>query len=141
MGELTLAQKYRLLSGNTQIDIDALIEKMKEADDNEKTSILGTILWTIPGGVGNTKNVQEFKKELYAAIDGVAADADKDGDVDQDDYNKVKSEKIDVNGDSEFTNSDLDLVKVLSTAQIEEIDDTGSDDDIVETYSKTSKVK
>lgn len=122
MGELTLAQQYRLLSGNIHLDIDKLIESAKDADDKEKTSILGTILWTIPGGVGNTKNVQDFKKKLYAAINGVAADTDKDGDVDQDDYNKVKETELDINGDGEFNNSDLDLVKTLSTAQIEEYD-------------------
>lgn len=130
-----LKELYRLASGNVQVDIDDIVAKIKDAQtDAEKQELIGKILYGVPGGVGGATVGNEFRTEFYKALHAESihldADADKDGDVDQADYDKVKSEKLDITHDEKFDSDDLDLVKRMSTVEIiEEDSDEASDSD------------
>lgn len=123
MENLTLNELYRVATGNTQVDIDEVVATIKkETSESAKNSLIGSLLYTIPGGVGMSEMTELFRKKLYATIGGVSADTDKDGDVDQADYEAVKAGK-DITGDGKVDEEDLNLVKALSTAEIEELGD------------------
>lgn len=123
MESLTLNELYRVATGNTQVDIDEVVNNIKsKTSESEKNTLIGSILYTIPGGVGMNKMAELFKKKFYEKLGGVSADVDKDGDVDQDDYDAVKAGK-DITGDGKVDEDDLNLVKALSTAEIEELGD------------------
>lgn len=127
---------YRLITGNTQLDVEAVAEEIASLDEPEKTEAIGKFLFNVPGGTGVNDIVSEFKTMFYEAVGGVVADVDGDGDVDQDDYDAVKAGQ-DITGDDKVDQADLDLVKALSTAEIEEIGDDepvdeGSDEEDVE---------
>ena len=129
-----LKELYRLATGNVQVDIVDIITKIKEAQsEEEKQELIGKILYGVPGGVGGAAS-NEFRTEFYKALHAESihldADADKDGDVDQADYDKVKTEKLDITHDEKFDSDDLDLVKRMSTVEIiEEDDDEVADSD------------
>lgn len=129
-----LKDLYRLATGNVQVDIDDIITKIKDAQSEEKQELIGKILYCVPGGVGGATVGNEFRSEFYKALHAESinldADADKDGDVDQADYDKVKSQKLDITHDEKFDSDDLDLVKRMSTVEIvEEDDDEVADSD------------
>lgn len=130
MESLTLNELYRVATGNTQVDIDEVVNNIKsKTSESEKNTLIGSILYTIPGGVGMNKMAELFKKKFYEKLGGVSADVDKDDDVDQDDYEAVKAGK-DITGDGKVDEDDLNLVKALSTAEIEEFGDDEPIEDV-----------
>ena len=122
LNAMSLNQLYRVITGNTQLDVEKIAEQISELEEPAKTAELGKLLYTVAGGCGVTELVATFRTKLYEAIGGVVADVDGDGDVDQDDYDAVKAGQ-DITGDDKVDEADLDLVKALSTAEIEEVGD------------------
>lgn len=123
--ELSLNELYLLATGNVSLNVEALIDEIKDLGEDVQSDMISRILWTVPGGTGNVYKKQ-FIEALYAALNtagvSVPGDVDADGDVDQDDYNKAKSEKLDVNGDEKHDEEDLELIKAMSTVKIVEED-------------------
>lgn len=138
MSELT--NLYHLATGINQVDIDAVVAKIGECEDAQmRSSYIGRLLHSLPGGACATKTV-EFKEALYDAIkEYVPADVDGDGAITKADADAVKSyigyevsgetSKYDVDGDNDIDVKDYGLVSALSTAVVEETTEEDPDTD------------
>ncbi len=144
--ELSLNELYILATGNVSLNMEALVDEIKDLEEGKQLDMISRILWTVPGGTGNVYKKQ-FIEALYSALNtagvSVPGDVDADGDVDQDDYDKAKDEKLDVNGDEKHDEDDLDLIKAMSTVKIVEDEvadepEDGAEDETVEDGTEES---
>lgn len=146
--ELSLNELYLLATGNVSLNVEALIDEIKDLEEDAQLDMISRILWTVPGGTGNVYKKQ-FIEALYASLGtagvNIPGDVDGDGDVDQDDYDKAKDEKLDVNGDEKHDEEDLELIKAMSTVKIVEEDEVadepedGAENGTVEDGTEESK--
>ena len=124
MSNTKLNELYRLVSGNTLVDFDLIINNLKEMPVENRLNYIGKYLYSVPGGIGNNYIGSQFRSELYKVLGEnsifLTPDIDKDSNINQEDYYRIILEQIDINNDNRFTVDDIEILKLLSTEPISE---------------------
>ena len=124
MSNTKLNELYRLVSGNTLVDFDLIINNLKEMPIENRLNYIGKYLYSVPGGIANNYIGSQFRSELYKALGEnsifLTPDIDKDSNINQEDYYRIILEQIDINNDNQFTVDDIEILKLLSTEPISE---------------------
>ena len=124
MSNTKLNELYRLVSGNTLVDFDLIINNLKEMPVENRLNYIGKYLYSVPGGIGNNYIGSQFRSELYKALGEnsifLTPDIDRDSNINQEDYYRIILEQIDINNDNQFTVDDIEILKILSTEPISE---------------------
>ena len=68
LSELTLTELYFLSNGNTTMDIDAMVPKLKAMSDEDRKNTIGRLIYCMPSGVGGSPIIEMFKTKLNEAL-------------------------------------------------------------------------
>ena len=68
LSELTLTELYYLSNGNTTMDIDAMVPKLKAMSDEDRKNTIGRLIYCMPSGVGGSPIIEMFKTKLNEAL-------------------------------------------------------------------------
>ena len=68
LSELTLTELYFLSNGNTTMDIDAMVPKLKAMSDEDRKNTIGRLIYCMPSGVGGSTIIEMFKTKLNEAL-------------------------------------------------------------------------
>lgn len=68
LSELTLTELYFLSNGNTTMDIDAMVPKLKAMSDEDRKNTIGRLIYCMPSGVGGSPIIKMFKTKLNEAL-------------------------------------------------------------------------
>ena len=68
LSELTLTELYFLSNGNTTMDIDAMVPKLKAMSDEDRKNTIGRLIYCMSSGVGGSPIIEMFKTKLNEAL-------------------------------------------------------------------------
>ena len=68
LSELTLTELYFLSNGNTTMDIDAMVPKLKAMSDGDRKNTIGRLIYCMSSGVGGSPIIEMFKTKLNEAL-------------------------------------------------------------------------
>ena len=68
LSELTLTELYFLSNGNTTMDIDAMVPKLKAMSDEDRKNTIGRLIYCMSSGVGGSPIIEMLKTKLNEAL-------------------------------------------------------------------------
>ena len=126
LSELTLTELYFLSNGNTTMDIDAMVPKLKAMSDEDRKNTIGRLIYCMPSGVGGSPIIEMFKTKLNEAL---TAETSSTMSLKRTVEIQETTETPDTSSDDDTTGDDTPDVddEVVSTAEIVQDDSDDTD--------------